>query len=381
MLTQNSSSVPRLFGIPVQVHWSSLLIAGLVAFSGPAMIGVENISGAAAVAVGLLMVVAFGASIVAHELAHALTARRFGVATKRISLWALGGVAELDRDAAKWHQRLLIAIAGPLASVVMAINLGVVGFGLSAFDASVASRIFVVMAALNAVLAVFNMLPGLPLDGGHALAAIAWRATGDEVTGERVAAYTGQGVGVLVTLVGFAGIAGLIPFGSLWTVLMGYFLFGSARGAQKLAERDATLVDATVAMAATPSPPSVRQDMTIAQLRDLWVPSHPFVSHALTVNTAGQTMGMIELAPAVRLNESAAQQLTVERLAVHHEVMAVAGPDEPLRETLRRSASGIVLMVTDGEVTGVVMPGFTIRREATPGVPTLTGPHNNQAVI
>jgi Zn-dependent protease len=205
-MSRGSLSLGKLAGIPFLLHWSVVLVAALF---GSALAAEYGWGGA------LVAVVAFLASIVAHELAHALVARRFGISTRSIQLWALGGVARLDREATTPRAEGWIAAAGPLTSLgVGAISLAA-AFGLSAsgVDGSVPS-ILGWLGIINIALAIFNLLPGAPLDGGRILKAARWRRHGDRFRAAREAGNAGKAVGFSLAGVGlvmlFQGRPGLM---------------------------------------------------------------------------------------------------------------------------------------------------------------------------
>ena len=146
-MTTGSIRLGTYAGIPVRAHWSMALVAVLFGVNLAAQLGIVP---------GLIATAAFFASILAHEFGHALVARRYEVQTKSIDLWALGGVAHLDREPPTPRADGLIALAGPAVSLVI---------GLTAFGAGVAlqSQVLAWVGFVNGILAVFNMLPGAPL--------------------------------------------------------------------------------------------------------------------------------------------------------------------------------------------------------------------------
>ena len=187
-MSNGSLNLGRIAGIPVRAHWSVALVA--------ALFGV-NLAAAFGVAAGALAVVAFFASIVAHELGHAIVARRHGVRTERIDLWALGGVARLDRESPSARADGLIAAAGPAVSLLL--GAGALGLGVA-----LRSGVLAWLGFINLALAVFNMLPGAPLDGGRVLRAWRWARTGDRYRAMRDAANAGRVLGWSLVIVGVA---------------------------------------------------------------------------------------------------------------------------------------------------------------------------------
>lgn len=180
--------------IPVFAHWSALLIVVLVA---------TNLGSEAGLIVAVVGVAGFLASILLHEFAHALTARRFGIPTKRITLWGLGGIAQLGGESPSPRAEGWIAAAGPLMSGALG-GVGIGGyFGLTALGVEgIGVGVLLWLGLINAALAVFNMLPGAPLDGGRVLSAWRWSRHGDRYRARHEAGQAGQVVGWLIVGVG-----------------------------------------------------------------------------------------------------------------------------------------------------------------------------------
>ncbi|MBB3037152.1 site-2 protease family protein [Hoyosella altamirensis] len=223
-------SMGTVRGIPIGAHWSVLAIFGLITIILATSIlpaAVPGRSGAAYAPIAIVGAVVFLASLLAHELAHAIVAQKHGVRVKRITLWLLGGVAELEANPRDARAEFRIAIVGPVASM---------GIAIVAFGAAYLTRTWLdplMLAAIiwlglvNAIVAVFNMLPGAPLDGGRVLRAFLWRRTGDRAQASLKAAGIGR-------ILGFSFIAlGLIQTilgspGGLWLVLIGWFMLMAA---------------------------------------------------------------------------------------------------------------------------------------------------------
>jgi Zn-dependent protease len=175
----------RIAGIPVGASWSALLIAGLIAWSLAGSVLPAEVPGLAPAAcwlAGLAGAGLFLGSLLAHEVGHALVARRAGLRVRGITLWLLGGVALLEDEPATPGDELRVALVGPAVSLALA-----VAFGLVAVAGSLLARptavVFVLawLAVGNAALAVFNLLPAAPLDGGRVLRGLLWRRHGSRV--------------------------------------------------------------------------------------------------------------------------------------------------------------------------------------------------------
>ena len=230
----------RIAGVDVGIHWTVGLIVVLAAWAlGASALPelVEDQTGLAYAVAGVLGAIGLMGSILAHELSHAAVAVRDGVEVERITLWMLGGVAELGGHARTPESELRIALAGP----VMSVSIAIASMMLAVFTASLGAPDLVPatlawLSFVNAMLAVFNMLPGAPLDGGRVLAAILWRRSGDEQLSRWRSARAG---GVLGQVLVVAGLVMLAAFGrpdGLWLVLIGWFVITSAKAEENAAE-------------------------------------------------------------------------------------------------------------------------------------------------
>jgi Zn-dependent protease/CBS domain-containing protein len=219
----------RIFGIEVGIHWSWLIIFALVTWS--LAVGffpgrIEDLAVAEGWVLGAVASVLLFVSVLVHELAHAFMARRQGLEAKSITLFLFGGVANLGGDAKKPSAEFLIAVVGPLTSLAIAAIAGAaaLSLGLETRAGLVAGY----LGAVNALLAVFNLIPGFPLDGGRLLRAIVWRLTGNIQRATRVAGFVGQLFAWGLMFWGFLRLlAGDLVFG-VWTVAIGWFLNSAA---------------------------------------------------------------------------------------------------------------------------------------------------------
>jgi Zn-dependent protease len=226
MLT-GSISLGRLAGAALRVHWSAIVIATLLAAVWSRDFGIV---------VGAVGVVAFFASILVHELAHAVVARRFGVHTTAIELWALGGMARLDHEPRSAKAEGWIAAAGPLASLVMgAAGIGAAygAYSLGATDAIVG--VLATLGGINILLGLFNLLPGAPLDGGRIVRAVRWAMHGNRYRAMREAGLAGRVLGWGIGVFGLVLVLEGAP-GGIWVALTGMFIAVNARAEITLAQ-------------------------------------------------------------------------------------------------------------------------------------------------
>ena len=236
---RQSIRLGSIAGIPVGINWGLLLIAAFFVFNLAVGILPSQVAGASSAALWIGSVVAavlFFGSILAHELGHSIVAQRNGITVNAITLWLLGGVAILDSEPDNAGAEFRIAIAGPAVSVALGIAFGALWFIASPFiGGTVASWVLGYLAFLNGGLAVFNMIPAAPLDGGRVLASALWWRSGNRHTARASAAKAGQVIGTGIIGLGIIGF--LTGVGSIFTIILGWFIRSGAGHERRRAER------------------------------------------------------------------------------------------------------------------------------------------------
>ncbi len=232
---QASIKLGRIFGIEIGLHYSWLLIALLIAFSLAGHFGAEHPDWEPPVIWGMAIVTAvlFFAAIIAHELSHALVAIERGLPVRSIVLFALGGVAQLEKDAEEARTEFSVAIVGPIASALIGLLClglaGALGWRLMTEPTTPLMAMLVWLGYINIGLAIFNMIPGFPMDGGRVLRAVIWWITGNAAYATRTAARTGQAIAFAFIIFGLLRFFGGAGFGGLWLVFIGWFLLTAAQ--------------------------------------------------------------------------------------------------------------------------------------------------------
>jgi Zn-dependent protease/predicted transcriptional regulator len=224
----------RIFGIEIGLHFTWILIALLIVFSLVANFRETNPQwgNRAVFMTALATGVLFFATIIAHELAHSLVAKSRGLPVKSITLFALGGVSQLEKDAEDAKTEFLVAIVGPITSFIIGAILLAIAAALGASPMATPNTPVLAMMMwlgyINVGLAVFNLVPGFPLDGGRVLRSIAWWMTNDAVRATRIAARVGQTIATLFIAIGVYRFLGGAGFAGLWIAIIGWFLFDAA---------------------------------------------------------------------------------------------------------------------------------------------------------
>jgi Zn-dependent protease len=230
-----SFSLGRWAGVEIGVNWSWIVIFGLICWSLAAVVFPDASPGlgdGAYVAMAAIAAVLFFASLLLHELGHAVVARREGMEIDGIVLWLFGGVAKFKGLFPSAGAELRIAVAGPLVSLVIGLSM------LALASAPLPEGVDAVAAwlgAINLILIAFNMLPALPLDGGRVFRALVWQRTGDFTRATRIAGATGRFFGQLMIGAGVLLLLMLGAPGGLWLALIGWFLTVAAGAEMRMA--------------------------------------------------------------------------------------------------------------------------------------------------
>ncbi len=262
--------IGNLFGIPFFINPSWFFILGLVTWTyGSGLTEFPELTGIMPWLLGLVAALLLFSSVLAHELGHSFVAISQGIPVKSITLFIFGGLATLEKESETPLQAFLVAIAGPLVSLLL--------FGLFFLIAATAplsspiQAIISLVAYINLVLAAFNMIPGLPLDGGNVLKAIVWKVTGNPNKGVIIAGRVGQAIGWLAIALGILSVLGISQVGSIWTLLIGTFLLQNAGFAAQSATVQDKLSQYTAQDAVIADSPIVSNSLSIREFVNNYV--------------------------------------------------------------------------------------------------------------
>jgi Zn-dependent protease len=356
---RGSALFGRLFGIPVRVHWSApVLVAVLAVGLGdrtlPAWL--PGRGSGFYLAAGLIGALLLVASLMAHELAHALVARRAGTHVDSMTLWALGGVTRIGRVAAPGRE-LWVALAGPLASLVLAgVGIGLGFLALRALDWEAPAALLLWSGAVNLLVAVFNLLPAAPLDGGRVLQAVLWWRAGDRERAERQAGRCGQVLAVLMLAGGWIALVRGAGVG-LWLLLVGGFLAVAAAAEIQHATIGLAVRGRRVGELMVAPPPTVPDWTTVARCL---LDSDPWraAGSAAVVDLDGRPSGAVRLRTLSAVPERLREATRVRDVAVPLAQCATAAPDDELQGPTLDAALGKppLLVLDEGRLVGVVTP-------------------------
>ncbi|MDQ3761271.1 MAG: site-2 protease family protein [Actinomycetota bacterium] len=352
----------RIAGIRVGVHWSVLVIFALIAWGLAASrfpAAYPQYSTGAYVAAAVLTAVVFFASLLAHELSHALVARRNGLHAEDITLWLFGGVARLSGEARNPGAELRIAGVGPLLSLLLgAAFFLVTGLLAASGHEGLVLAGFVWLGAINVALAVFNVIPAAPLDGGRVLRSIIWWRTGDRLKATRWASRAGQVFGWLLVGVGLATLLTSGSFGGLWLALIGWFLIGAATAESQQATVRGQLGELAIRDVMTADPVTAQGSMTVEDLLESDLIRHRHSTFPLTED-GGPPIGLVTFNQIRRVPQQARATTRLRDIACPLEQVPQVRPDEPVADLLPRlseCAEGRALVLSDGVLVGIVSP-------------------------
>jgi Zn-dependent protease/CBS domain-containing protein len=358
-----SISLGRIAGIKVGINASVLVIIAILVFglaTGLLPDGYPGRSTAAYVGAAIIAAVLFLASLLAHELAHSLVARRNGIEVESIVLWLLGGVAQLRGDAKTPGADFRIAIVGPLTSVGLAIVFGVSAGGLILLGAGgLATGVLTYLAATNAMLALFNLIPAAPLDGGRVLRAALWRWRGNRQTAAVSAARAGRFFGFVLIAIGVLQVVIGAGLGGLWLALIGWFVVSAATAEEQQARLSGRLAGLTAAHVMSANPLTLDANLTVNDFVAQVALAHRFSTYPL-VDPQGRLTGLVTLNRVRAVPPEARATTRLWEIACAPAEVPIARPDEPVIELLQRMhgcADGRAVVVDDaGRVVGVVSP-------------------------
>lgn len=285
--------IGNLFGIPFFINPSWFLVLGLVTWTyGSSLTQFPELTGIMPWLLGLVAALLLFSSVLAHELGHSFVAIAQGIPVKSITLFIFGGLATLEKESETPLQAFLVAIAGPLVSLLL--------FGIFTYMAvtlplsSPIKAVVGLVGYINLVLALFNMIPGLPLDGGNVLKAIVWKITGNPNKGVIFAGRVGQVIGWIAISLGILSVLGISEIGSIWTLLIGVFLLRNAGFAAQSAVVQDKLSQYTAKDAIIPDSPIVGDHLTVREFVNDYVIGKERWKKFLVVNENQQLLGDID---------------------------------------------------------------------------------------
>jgi Zn-dependent protease/CBS domain-containing protein len=348
----------KLFGIQVRLHYSWFIIFTLITWTlatsyFPVTYPAWSLT--TKIAAGIITSLLFFASVLAHELAHSLVGRANGIPVKSITLFIFGGVAQMTREATKASAELKMSAAGPVCSLATGGVFGLFWILTRDIFEPVAVMAFY-LAWVNVALAVFNLIPGFPLDGGRVFRSLVWRFSGNYQHSTRIATRLGQGVAYAFMVGGILWMFILHDWLSgLWLVFIGWFLQGTASMSYRQVQWREALHGLTASQMMTAEYVVVPPGITVSQLVQEYVLPRGY--HLFLIAEGDRLRGILTMHNIKSVPQPKWDMTQVEKIMVPVERLKVASPDQDalsIAEQMEANEINQVPVVSEGRVMGLV---------------------------
>ncbi len=372
MQSQNARRVGSLFKIPLFLDPSWFLIVIWITVTD-GLQWQSRWGAPVAFSAGLVMALLLFGSVLLHELGHSLVAQRQGIKVNSITLFLFGGVAAIEDEPKTPGQMFQVAVAGPLMSLALFLLFGAIAWFTplpNSTAGEVASLLLTRVASLNLSLTLFNLIPGLPLDGGQMLKAFVWQRSGNYLKGSQVAAKSGKVLGWGIISLGAADLFGLtqvlhLPsIGGLWAILIGSFMLQNADRYSKLANLQESLVNLKASDAMTRDFRVLDANQTLREFAEAYVlaTTHPVAYFA---SSDGRYRGLVEMDRLQTIERSLWDTKTILDIVQPLTAIASIVESTPMVDLIRlmdeQSLAKITVLTPAGAVAGVLDRGDIFR--------------------
>ncbi len=359
--------IGSIFGIPLYIDPSWLIILAIFTFANGRDLQVSYPQWGLLMAwgIGFLMAILLFGSVLLHELGHSLVARSQGIKVSSITLFLFGGIASIDRESKTPGLAFQVAIAGPAVSITLFALLGMLTYLLP--QSSPAKVLVADLASINLVLALFNLIPGLPLDGGQILKAAVWKIKGDRFQGIHWAARTGQVLGWSAIILSAIAFLNTRDPGTLWIALLGWFVLRNASAYDQITNVQEILLQLTAADAMTSEFRVIDADMTLRLFADNYLleSTQPQVYFAAS---DGRYRGLVSVEEFRSVERSRWETDTVHSIVKPLNAIDTVQEKTPLVEAINRMETDklprITVLSPAGSVAGIIDRGDIVRAMA-----------------
>ncbi len=358
--------IGSIFGIPLYIDYSWLIVLALFT-----LVNQQDLQGIYPQwgplipwLVGFLMALLLFGSVLLHELGHSLVARSQGIKVNSITLFLFGGIASIDRESQTPGLAFQVAIAGPVVSIALFALLSVVTYFLPA--STPAEFLVADLANINLVLALFNLIPALPLDGGQVLKAAIWKIKGDRFQGIHWAARTGQILGWTAIILGVFG--SIYTLSCLWIVLLGWFVLRNANAYDEITNVQEALLQLKASDAMTNDFRVIDADMTLRNFADDYVLQAATKPQVYFAASDGRYRGLVSIDDFRAVERSEWEIQTVHSIVKPLTSIPTVEEKTLLVETIQRLEAENLLRITvlspAGAVAGIIDRGDIVRSMA-----------------
>lgn len=360
---KGSFRLGHIAGIEIGIHYTWLFTFALVSWSLAQGFFPQSYPGwnpATYWITGVLAALLLFASVLLHELAHSLVAQARGLPVRSITLFIFGGVSNLEEEPQKPKIEFVMAIAGPLSSLVLAGLFWVLWQFIANQDSPLAA-ILGYLALINAILAAFNLLPGFPLDGGRVLRSIIWGSTGDLVKATNIAATVGRFFGWGMIALGLVRLLAGDIVGGLWLAFIGWFLSTVAAASRRDVTLREHLSGARVSDVMEPEPEAISPQTPVEQVVMVMFRQHH--RRAVPISQGDRLEGIVTAADIRELPQEEWARTPVERIMTRGPLYSVS-PEDDLNSAMRliaRHDVNQVLVLNQGKLVGTLSRGDIIR--------------------
>lgn len=354
--------IGTIFGIPLLIDSSWFIILALFTAANAARFEATGIAGGLAWVTGLVLALLLFSSVLLHELGHSLVARSQGIKVNSITLFIFGGVASIDRESKTPGQAFQVAIAGPAVSFALFILLSTVDFAFSLTSPAV---IMVRdLAQINGILAIFNLIPGLPLDGGQVLKAAVWKVTGSRLAGLRWAANAGKMLGWAAIILGVT-LYFQVGFGGLWIALLGWFVVSNATSYSRIADLQEALSNIQAETVMTREFRVVDADLSLQRFTEGYLVREEGRMPAFFAASDGRYRGQIVPEELNQIERSRWETQTLQSIVHPLSDIPSVSETSPITEAIDKLESlelqRITVLSPAGAVSGVIDRGDIVR--------------------
>lgn len=349
-----------IFGFEIRIDLSWFLIFFLILWSLSVGLFPENFPELSQVTYWIMGIVAtllFFVSLIAHELSHSLVARTKGIPVEGITLFIFGGISRTRMESESPGDEFQIAGVGPLVSVLLAVVFGLLWSLSQNFGWSTAvTGVLQYLASINLLLAIFNLLPGFPLDGGRLFRAIVWKVTGSLKRATRIASWGGRFLAYLIIALGIVQLfSGAALLSGVWLIFIGWFLHNAAELSYQeyLIRQEMEGVKAHQVM--TPSPDTVPSDLTVQQLVDEYLMRRRYQAFPVIKND--HPLGIVTLNQVKQIPREQWKSYQVEDIMKPVQKDLSVHPDENMSNVLDKmqdTEMRRVLVTKNGDLQGII---------------------------
>jgi Zn-dependent protease/predicted transcriptional regulator len=361
-MRRSGIKIGQVFGIPIYLHLSWILIFGLITYSLVDEYGARypQWTSGQLWSLGVITSLLFFGSVLFHELSHSAVARHYRIPVASITLFFFGGIASITRDPDSAGQEFLMAAAGPASSYVLAGAFWLMAQATP--NDSMPNALATWLAGTNALLATFNLLPGFPLDGGRVFRSIVWGITKNYSKSTRIASRVGQGIAYAMMAFGlYTAFVLHSSVNGVWFVFLGWFLLTAARQSYQQVEAQGALQGLRAVDVMTSDMPTVARDLSLEEYaREVSRTGR----RAHLVVSDGKLVGLMRVEVLQAVPREEWPSTSVQAVMIPREKLAWTAPEEPVLSVLERMRSANVdqlAVIREDNVVGLVTRDSILR--------------------